>query len=357
MKDIDNAAQQTQDEVSLKDILITFRSYIKYLQKRWFVLTICGLLGGAAGILYAQFKKPVYTATCSFVLEENKGSSLSQYAGLASIAGIDLGGGGGGVFEGDNIIALYTSRAMIVKALLDTANFNGKSQLLIDRYVDFLHLRKKWENQIGVGNINFVGNPAKFNRVQDSLLIDIVAAINKKALIVSKPDKKLDIINVDVSFDDELFAKNFNDKLVSTVNDFYVKTKTKKAAINVEVLQKQSDSVRQVLNSSIGGVASALDAEPNANPSLLALKVPSQRKQIDVQASSSIYAELVRNLELSKISLRQETPLIQVIDNPILPLPVEKIGKLKGILVGVFFGIILSIIFLLTKKLIGSLLN
>jgi len=354
---MDKNAQQDQDEISFKDIILKLRSYIKYLQKRWLFLTICGALGGIAGILYTMHKKPVYTATCSFVLEENKGSSLSQYAGLASIAGIDLGSGGGGVFEGDNIIALYTSRAMIAKALLDTANFNGKPQLLIDKYVDVLHLRERWKNQAGVGNINFVGNAGNFNRIQDSLLIDIVTAINKKALIVSKPDKKLDIINVDVSFDDELFAKNFNDKLVSTVNDFYVKTKTKKAAINVEVLQKQSDSVRKVLNSSIGGVALALDAEPNANPSLLALKVPSQRKQIDVQASSSIYAELVRNLELSKISLRQETPLIQVIDNPILPLPVEKIGKLKGVLVGVFFGIILSIIFLLTKKLIGSLLN
>lgn len=348
---MDNTAQQDQDGISLKDIILKLKSYIKFLKKRWLGLILCGVLAGIIGLLYATYKKPIYIATCSFVLEESKGPGLSQYAGLASIAGIDLGGGGGGVFEGDNIIALYTSRTMIAKTLLDTANFDGKSQLLIDRYVDFLHLREKWVKKPNIGVVSFTGPFEKFTRVQDSLLIDMVNTINKTVLIVNKPDKKLNIIDVDVQFGDELFAKNFDDKLVSTVNDFYVKTKTKKSTLNEQILQKQADSVRLVLNSSISGVASALDAAPNANPALLALRVPSQRKQVDVQATSAIYAELVKNLELSKISLRQETPLIQVIDNPILPLPVEKFGKIKGLLVGFLLGIVLAITYFTFSKL------
>jgi len=343
---MDKSTQQDQDEVSFKDIILKLKSYIKFLKKRWLVLAICGCIGSVAGILYATLKKPIYTATCSFVLEENKGSGLSQYAGLASMAGIDLsGGGGGGVFEGDNIVALYTSRTMIAKTLLDTAVFNGKPELLIDRYVDFLHLREQWKKKPNIGDVNFNGPFEKFNRVQDSIVMAIVKVINKKVLGVSKPDK------VDVQFGDELFAKNFNDKLVYTVNDFYVKTKTKKSATNVQVLQKQADSLRQVLNSSIGGVASALDAAPNANPSLLTLRVPSQRKQVDVQASSAIYAELVKNLELSKISLLQETPLIQVIDNPLLPLPVEKLGRILGLLGGLILGVFLAAAYVTIAKI------
>jgi hypothetical protein len=354
---MDKNIQQDQDEVSFKDIVLKIRLYIKFLRKRWFVLTICGVVGGGVGILYTTFKKPVYTATCSFVLEESKGSGLSQYSGLASMAGIDLGGsGGGGVFEGDNIIALYTSRTMITKTLLDIADFNGKPQLLIDRYVSFLHLREKWKKKPNIYNVNFNGPFEKFNRVQDSLVMDITEAINNKVLGVSKPDKKLNIINVDVQFGDELFAKNFDDKLVSNVNDFYVKTKTKKTSLNVQILQKQADSMRQVLNSSIGGVASALDAAPNANPSLLTLRVPSQRKQVDVQASSAIYAELVKNLELSQISLMQETPLIQVIDSPILPLPVEKISKTKSLVIGFILGFFVCLIFVSVKMAFEKLM-
>jgi hypothetical protein len=355
---MDKAVQQDQDDIFIRDIVLKIRSYIKYIQKQWLTLLIIGVLGGILGLAYAVIKKPVYTATCSFVLEENKSSGgLSQYASLASIAGIDIGGSGGGVFEGDNIIALYTSRTMIAKALLDTVYFNNKPLLLIDRYVNFLHLRDKWQNKDKISNINFNGPEESFNRVQDSLLIDIVANINKNVLEVSKPDKKLNIIDVDVHFGDELFAKSFNDKLVATVNDFYVKTKTKKNAINVDVLQRQTDSIKRVLNSSIGGVASALDAAPNANPALLSLRVPSQRKQIDVQASSAIYAGLQQNLELAKISLRQETPLIQILDNPILPLEVKRSSKIADALAGFFIAAFLTLGFLFLKKQYTKLIH
>jgi len=123
----------------------------------------------------------------------------------------------------------------------------------------------------------------------------------------------------------------------------------------VTVLQRQADSVKEVLNNSINGVASAIDANPNANPQLLILKAPSQRKQVDVQASTAIYAEIVKNLELSKISLRQDVPLIQIIDEPILPLLKTKVGKLKGIILGGILGGFLCISFILIKKMLKNL--
>jgi len=328
------------DEISLKDVLIKAKSIIKYLKTKWLTVCLVGVLGGIIGFGYAVLKKPVYVANCTFVLDEgSKGGGLSQYAGLASLAGIDMSAGGStGLFQGDNIIELYKSRLMIAKALLSKSNFNGEDELLIDRYIDFNKLRTKWRKKDDINNISFNGDPAKFNRTQDSIINDLVETFNKKVLGVSKPDKKLSIINVQVSTGDELFAKEFTNVLVQTVNNFYIQTKTKKASQDVQTLQKQADSVRSVLNLSISGVASASDASPNANPLLASLRVPSQKKQVDVQASSAIYTEVVKNLEISKLMLRQETPLIQVIDAPILPLEVNKVGKFFALIVGVILG-------------------
>jgi hypothetical protein len=156
---------------------------------------------------------------------------------------------------------------------------------------------------------------------------------------------------VQVTSKDELFAKEFTDKLVENVNTFYVQTKTKKTSQNVQVLQRQADSVKTVLNSSISGVASAIDASPNANPLLLTLRVPSQKKQVDVQASTAIYTEIVKNLEISKISLRQETPLIQVIDQPILPLDDDHITKTKATILGFILGCLLITFILIIRRM------
>lgn len=341
---------EKSEEISLDDLVSKLKFFVKYLKTKWKIIIILTLLGGLIGLSVSIFKQPTYSAICTFVLEDGKGGALSQYAGLASLAGIDLASSGSGVFQGDNILELYKSRLMIEKALLSKAIFNGSQQTLIERYIAFNKLRDKWRKNDDINNISFVGNPDKFNRKQDSLISDIVETINTKNLLVKKPDKKLIIIDVEFVSKDELFAKEFVNKLVQNVNDFYVQTKTKKTYQNVMLLQKQADSVKAVLNLSISGVASAIDAAPNANPSLLSLRVPSQRKQIDVQANTAIYGEIVKNLELSKITLRQETPLIQVIDQPILPLAINRISKITGIIAGLVIGSIFSIIVVFLQK-------
>lgn len=333
--------QNSNNEISLADLFRKFGRLARYIKSKGKVIMIWIGIGIAAGLCYSLFKKPTYTAVCTFVLEDSKQGGLGQYSGLASLVGINVNSSSG-IFEGDNILELYKSRAMIEKALLSTYNFGGKSEQLIDRFIDMNGLRasdKAGSN--GIGNISFSGDPASFNRKQDSIITSLVTMINKKVLSVSKPDKKLSIINVEVTSVDEGFSKSFSDKIVQTVNNFYVQTKTKKALQNVQTLQKQADSIRLVLNSSIYGVANANDAAPNANPFMSSLHVPSQKRQIDVQASSTIYNEIVKNLEVAKMSLREEAPLVQVIDAPVLPLKKNKFGKIKGIISGgVIFGLI-----------------
>ncbi len=355
----DNAEKtdQNSDELSFKDILFKVRSAVKYLKSRWLTILVAGIIGALVGLAYATFKKTHYTAICTFVLDEgNKGGGLGQYAGLASLAGIDLNAAGGaGMFQGDNIIELYKSRLMIEKALLSDAVFDGKHELLIDRYISFNKLRSRWKENDHIDNISFSGDPEKFDRKQDSVITDLVDLFNKKVLDVVKPDKKLSIIYVSVVSTDELFARAFVDKLVETVNNFYVQTKTKKTYQNVQILQRQADSVKRELNSSISGVASAIDAAPNANPTLLAIRVPSQKKQVDVQASTAIYTEIVKNLEISKITLRQETPLIQVIDRPVLPLHNDKIWKIKSTLIGGILAAFMLCAYLVADKILEYL--
>lgn len=342
------------DEVSLVDLITKIKAVFKYLRKNIAVILIVAVLGGVGGILFAIFKKPIYRAVYTFVLEEGEKGGLSQYSGIASLAGIDIGSGGGGIFQGDNIIELYKSHTMIEKALLSTGTFNGKSQKLIDRYIDYNKLREKWDDKPLLKDINFNGDPTHFTRQQDSIIIDLVLTFNNSVLSVIKPDKKLSIIEVNIYSKDELFAKEFANAIVDNVNGFYVQTKTKKLLQNVEILQKQADSVKYVLNRSIVGVASASDASPNANPLMSVLKVPSQRKQVDVQTSTAVYAEVVKNLELSKIQLRKETPLIQAIDTPVLPLFVNKTGKIKAVILGFILGAFLCTCWLLFKKLLSK---
>ena len=117
------------------------------------------------------------------------------------------------------------------------------------------------------------------------------------------------------------------------------------------------DSVRYELNGAITGVAAEADNVYNLNPAFNVKKTPSTRRQIDVQANTAILTQLVANLELSKVSLRKETPLIQVIDRPILPLDKARVSKKKSLFQGGFLAGFLTVLYLvftsLYKKMIA----
>jgi uncharacterized protein involved in exopolysaccharide biosynthesis len=92
------------------------------------------------------------------------------------------------------------------------------------------------------------------------------------------------------------------------------------------------------------------------NPALNVNRAPSAKRQVDVQANTAILTELVKQTELAKVTLRKETPLIQVIDRPILPLPKEKFGKAKGIVLGVILAGFFIFLGLIIKRIFKDLL-
>jgi hypothetical protein len=353
------------EEISFKELLLRTKRWFRYLLSKWWVIMIFVLLGSALGYYYAKTKKPTFVAYTSFVLEEDKSSSssLGSLAGLASVAGIDLGSGGG-IFQGDNILELYKSRTMIVKALLTEVDHNGRKISLIDQYLNFKGLRETWSKNPKLKNLSFstFGKPADSAdtdiRLKDSILNTVVADINKNILKVDKPDKTLSIIKAEVKATDEFFAKAFDEAIVATVNDFYKKTKTKRSLDNVVVLQEKTDSVRKVIKGAIFSAATVADATPNLNPTRQAQRIaPIQSSQFTKEANVAILSELVKNLEMSKMALLKETPLIQVVDAPIYPLPVEQFGKAKGLLLGgILFGFLIVIV-LTIKRLFQQIIN
>jgi hypothetical protein len=343
-----------QDDQYLRSIILKIKEWRKYSLSKWKLIIIGSLIGASLGLTYSILKKPVYNAELSFAVQDDSSNGkLGAAAGIASQFGIDLGGNNTGwAFSGDNLLELMRSRTMIENTLLTTVTIDGKQQTLADLYISFNNLRPIWENSPKLKNVDFLpgSDRSKFTLQQDSILGAFYSTLIKKNLSVDKADKDLSIISVKMQSKNELFSKLFIETLVKTVSDFYIETKTKKSAQNVSILQKLTDSVRRELNAAITGEASSSDINPNANPALQILKVPSRHRQVDIEANSAMLTELVKNLELSKISLRKETPLIQVIDKPILPLERKEVGAKTGIFIGAIIAGLLTIIYIIVKK-------
>ena len=346
------------DEISLKDLIEKGKEYFDYLYSQWKIIALAVVVGACLGIVYSLIKKPVYTATLSFALEDEKVSGgLGSALGLASTFGLDIGGSGGSIFTGSNLPELIKSRSMVEKTLLSPVNINGKVISFAEMYIQNNEWRKQWDKEPKLENIQF--SPSKtregFTRVHDSILGSIYENLSKGELSVSQKDKKISIITMEVSSTNELFSKKFCEALAKQVGKFYIDTKSKKARLNMNILERQTDSIRGELNGAITGVAVANDNTFNLNPALNVRRAPSLRRQVDVQANTAILTELVKQTELAKVTLRKETPLIQVIDEPVFPLKKERFGKIKGIVLGGFLAGFLIVLFLIARKIFKTL--
>ena len=348
-----------KDEITLKELLEKAKEWYSYLLSQWKIIVLAGVVGSALGLGYSISKKPIYTATLSFALEDEKGGGMSGALGLASSFGIDLGSSGGGAFSGSNLNELFKSRSMVVQTLMQPVQYGNDSISLAEMYIQMKEWRKVWIGKPKLKAIQFppLTKPKYFTREHDSIMSVIYNNIIGSSLSVAQKDKKIAITSIDVKSENEAFAKAFSETLAKQVSDFYVDTKSKKARMNMAILQKQTDSIRAELNGAITGVAVANDNTFMLNPALNVNRAPSAKRQVDVQANTAILTELVKQTELAKVTLRKETPLIQVIDRPILPLPKEKFGKANGILMGGFVAVFLIILGLIGRRLIKTIVE
>lgn len=341
-----------KDEVSVRDLVANIREWWRYLLSKWVIILIVGVLGAVLGVVYASFKKVEYQADTTFVVEESKSSgALGAYAGIASQFGIDLGGGGSsGVFSGDNVLQFLKSRLIVEKTLLEPVSDKDKTSLA-ELYINAYDLRKAWVKRPDLANLRFFTGRerADYTRLQDSVLNVLFTTILKRHLAVDKVDKKLSFITVTVTSTDEIFSKVFTERLVQEAISYYVDTKMRRSKTNVDLLQAKADSLEAQLNNKSYAIARAKDL--NLNPARQLATVPAEVGMRDKMVLQTMYAEVVKNLELSRMTMQQETPVIQVIDTPILPLNQIKFGKAKGLIIGGLLAGFFILAILILRKL------
>jgi uncharacterized protein involved in exopolysaccharide biosynthesis len=286
------------------------------------------------GFAYTKyFTKPTYTSSVSFTLEQ-KNSSGGALGGLASSLGLgDIPtGSSSGMFGGENILHLIKSNRIIHQSLKE-----AQEDLEGDHLLN-LYLKNHFEK--GIKDKKIIVYPKELDnlvldRKQDSLLLAITKNIRESQISVDRLDKKTTIINLDVKDVNEQWAYLFSKALVKNAIDLYLEIKIGKLLRAEEELTNKRDSIRGLLDGSITTLA--FETDLNSHTPLMRYKTNQVKKQIDVEVLKSMYANVIQNLEVTKIQRAQEEPIIEIIDEPILPLKVEEFKIVKGFLIGSFF--------------------
>jgi hypothetical protein len=189
----------------------------------------------------------------------------------------------------------------------------------------------------------------------DSLLYALNREITEKKLSIKKQKNDINIIQITFINHDELFAKLYTEQLIDIATEFYIQIKTQNLKANLAILKTQADSVRKEYEKAISAQAKYFDQ--NTGPSKNTVMVEPRKIHTTIQLTGATYAEMAKNIEIMKLDLIRQTPLIQIIDAPVMPLETQRFGKIQGITFGGFTGACLSITILLAIYLYRRIIS
>ena len=331
------------ETIKYSELKAVIQRFLNYFISQYKIILFITLITSALGLLYGKIQPSTYKATSTFIVEDKSGKGGGGLSGLASQFGIDVGGltgGGAGLFDGDNILEIIKSRSIIEKVLLTKMEEPSslKGQTIADYYIQINNLAPAFESKnINVKSLNFAGltEGAKHTVQQDSILYILFSRINKD-LNVEKKNKKSTIITLEVVSGDQVFSKTFAEQLLKQTSDLYIDIKTGNLSRSIERIQQKADSLQRSLS----------------NIYQNSFQINSSRTEIsnrDKTFSSTLYAEVVKNLETLKLSLINQTPVIQVLDTPKYPLFDQRTPARYSLIIGFAIGFVLSFFYALYK--------
>ena len=320
------------------------------IQNRLKVILLITIVGASLGVTYSYLKAPKYIADTIFLVEESKsmagGGLLSSLGGSLGMDITGLTGSNNTVLSGDNVLELLKSKAFMAQCL-KMPYLNDSSYTIADKYADVYKYKNQWANDSKIGHPIFFAKPDKDTRLQDSLLKILIKRIEEKELSVVKPDKKLGFFQMTVTTKDENLSKLISEKLLKIATDFYIETKVGRLRKNVIRLEKRTDSIYSLLNYKTQSTRQDALLLLNGNFSNVNEAINSEISQRDKAVLTTIYGELMKNLEATKASLIQETPTVQIVDSPNFPLEKEETKWYMGLLMGALVSFFASLFYYL----------
>ena len=336
-------------EIELRDIIITLKEIKQELISRSFKIGLFVFVFTLTAFLFNISQESRYKAELSFVVEDKqKSTPLSSVSGLASQFGFDFFSSSNSTFSQANIMELLKSRGVISKTLLRPNN----NDLFIHKYISMYNLDSDWKNNKDLDGISFKNN---IEVKHDSVITMVWEKIIEDDISVEIRNDETDIIYLSFKSLDERFAKLFSENLIDEMSSMYIEYQTKQSTNTIDFLQNRADSVFNELEKAEEEFARVKDINQRI------IKASGRLKELqlmrNVEVLNTMYLELVKNIEVSKLTLLNQTPIIQVIDRPTLPLEDTKLSPVLVFVISFVLSFLISVFYFVFRKMIADSLK
>ena len=322
------------------------------------------------GIVVSLLSPIVYTASSTFIPQSSQaGSGASSLSGVASLVGINLGGAISSAEISPAIYPQILESVPYKRELLDVSLKSSKEDpgILLKDYLlngssplNVFGLIKKYTIMLPFTILNAIRGSKENSLSGSSSGMSVTADEEKlfealESILSLSVNAKDGFVSLSAEMDDPimcaLVAKEAQKILQKSVINYKIKSASEILVFNQKQLslkKTEFDSLQNKL---------ALFKDSNLN--IIDSRFENRLRGLEAEFSlvSSVYQELAKQLEQSKLQVSKDTPIFSVIKPVTIPNTRSAPKRAQMVLIYLFIGIVLGSGYVLIKEPVKSLLQ
>ena len=334
-----------KDELTLGEVIHWGGVYLRPIKKYFGYIIGFTLFCAALSFYYYSNQPTLYKARLSFMLNEDESSQMTSMNTILGQLGFPI------INQRVNIskvLELSLSRKIVQDAIFNKIKTENGLDYLANHIISEYELADKWaKNNKEMAGFTFDHSQIdSFDQKENialrslSVMIAGTPANRKNALIETDYGQNTTIMSYVTHSIDELISYHLTNSIFESTSNFYVEKTIEKQQATYDVLTSKKDSLIKIYDNLENQYAIMSDRSTGLFSSKMDIKKDRIRAEM-LQMSSGL-AKLEENIALVEFGIENNTPILQTIDAPILPLEEVSTSKLKSILIGAIVGFILS---------------
>ena len=231
-----NNTQNQDDEIDLVELL-------RAIWAGKFTIIIISMIFAVASVFFALSKPNIYKASAILAPASSKsgagglGALAGQFGGLASMAGINLGGGGGDktalaleILKSRSFIEAFITKHDLLVPLMASKKWDMASDALILDEELYDEVNNKWIREVKAPK---TPEPSSWEAYREF-----------SKLIAVSQDKTTSMVNIDIEFFSPSIAKQWLTWLIQDINEFMREQDQIEAKASIDYLTKQLANIK-----------------------------------------------------------------------------------------------------------------
>jgi hypothetical protein len=333
--------QFAEEDIRLVDVLESFKSYLLFLLKKWYISIIGVAVFTAGGFLFAKLSAPKYIANVSFNAVDTKASAMG---GLMSMMGVSFAGGS----SNDVLTGIFTSRNIFLNSMLTEVEINGKKDKLANFYFHALKYDDGFEKDPVLKNFKFTAHSINEINKQEMEFFGIMYDDWFDGLMTAEYDLTSGVIRAEIETPDYDVSRILGSTLLKNTVKFYQNKQTENAQTSFKDASKRLDSINgEIVNRQ--RLLAQIQDENIFNKKKIEV-IDQQKIAQELTVLSALFNDATSSKENAKAGLTPQNNIVRVIDDPMFSTAPKFKGKLLFAAIGFAISIVVIIIPLLIQK-------